>query len=314
MRVAVTGSSGYLGRKLARRLAGDPAVEALLGLDLQPANGPTGLEFRELDVRDAALADRLAEFGADVLVHLAWVFNPTHRRRWAWEVDVLGSRNAFRAAALAGVGRVVYPSSTTTYGAHPDLPQPIPETAPIRGRADFAYSSHKVEVERFLDEFEPAHPEVRVTRLRGAIVMGAGMRNFITRLLELPGPLRALPREGTGRVNFCHEEDMSEVLALATLEARPGTFNVAAPDALTVEEAARLCGRPFYKLPFALLWAMVSLLWELRLFPTPPAYLHFVRHSWVADVSRLQRDFGYWPRRSSRDALRELAQARGWKR
>lgn len=312
MRIAVTGCSGYLGRLLVARLERERRVEAILGLDLRSAASSPKLEFIPMDVREPELAETLVSFRTDCLVHLAWTFDPTHNRRLAWQVDVHGSQNTFLCAARAGVPRVVYPSSATAYGAYADNPLPIPESWPTRGRADFAYSAHKAEVESFLDRFEAEHPHVRVTRLRGAIVMGPRMGNFISRLLALPAPLRARPRGRNAALNLLHEEDAIEVLSLATLESWPGIYNVAAADPITVVEITRLSRRPFYELPDALLVPLMRILWLARLVPAPPSYLHFIRHSWVVDLTRLHSEFGYRPRHSSRQAVVDFARARGW--
>ena len=98
MRLAVTGISSYLARTLFPLLEQDPAVEEIVGLDLKPpAFQSAKLRFQRADVRDPALAGRLT--GCDTLVHLAFIVMPIHDEKIADDINIAGSKNAFRAAA-----------------------------------------------------------------------------------------------------------------------------------------------------------------------------------------------------------------------
>src|SRR4029453_13243577 len=77
MRVVVTGASGNVGTSLLRALAGDGAVTSVLGLARR-------LPEIEVDKTTWAAADVAADDltghfrGADVVVHLAWLIQPSH--------------------------------------------------------------------------------------------------------------------------------------------------------------------------------------------------------------------------------------------
>jgi len=84
--VAVTGASGYLGRIVITRLASDPAVQSILGLDVRPpAYACEKFTFRAADVRTV---DFVPDFqGLDVVYHLAFVVQPSRRLSMA---EILG--------------------------------------------------------------------------------------------------------------------------------------------------------------------------------------------------------------------------------
>jgi nucleoside-diphosphate-sugar epimerase len=94
------------------------------------------------DMRDAAKARELVD-GADVLVHAAAALPIRGSRALIMEVNVDGTRTLLDAAREAGVGRVLFISSTSVYGV-PEV-HPIPEDAPLVGVG--AYGESKIAAE-----------------------------------------------------------------------------------------------------------------------------------------------------------------------
>ena len=94
------------------------------------------------DMRDAAKARELVA-GADVLVHAAAALPIRGSRALIMEVNVEGTRTLLDAAREAGVGRVLFISSTSVYGV-PEV-HPIPEDAPLVGVG--AYGESKIAAE-----------------------------------------------------------------------------------------------------------------------------------------------------------------------
>jgi nucleoside-diphosphate-sugar epimerase len=94
------------------------------------------------DMRDAAKARELVD-GADVLVHAAAALPIRGSRALIMEVNVDGTRTLLEAAREAGVGRVLFISSTSVYGV-PEV-HPIPEDAPLVGVG--AYGESKIAAE-----------------------------------------------------------------------------------------------------------------------------------------------------------------------
>lgn len=304
MRVAITGSSGYLGRKVISVLEGEPAVSQVLGIDLvPPALSSPKLTFARMDVRGPTMAGSLRRAGIDCLVHLAWIFNPSHNHQLMFDVDVNGTRNVMATCLQAGIKHFVMVGSTTCYGAYPDNPPLLTEDAPLRGNPSFPYAHHKVLVERLCDKFERDNSQVCLTRLRTCIVLGRNVDNFVRALVLIRG-LRHIQVKGHNpSLQFLHEDDFATLLRLVLLRRPRGIFNVAPDDAISVQEIAEMSHNPIYKYPYWLVRALAGLLWSLRLLPTPASYLPFIAYPWTASNAKVKAELGWQPVHSSREAL-----------
>lgn len=300
-RVAMTGAAGYLGVSLAQRCVADGAE--VLGLDIRApgARWPDGAAFATQDVTDESLRARLADFAPDVLVHLAWVFDPVHDQDFEARVDVAGTRNAFEAAAAAGVRRIVYPSSTTCYGIDPARRRPLLESDPPTPNYAYPYGRFKAEVEQWLPGFRAAHPDIDVVVTRACIVLGEHARNIVTHITQWPVMFRVAGSNPP--MQFMHEADAADMMWWMITEAPAGTFNAAGSGVVSYKELCRMAGKPCVALPAAILYPAVSFGWWLRLLRFPAGLLDYIRYPWVADTTRMTDELGFRPRFSTRDAL-----------
>jgi UDP-glucose 4-epimerase len=142
VRALVTGGAGFIGSNLAERLMADGAdVRVFDNLSTGfRENVPPEAELVEGDIRDEA-AVRAAVSGVDVVFHQA-----AHRAVLQSVQDPLstdlanthGTLLVLKAAADAGVRRVVAASSSSVYGGAAQLP--TPETAPLVPRSPYAVS------------------------------------------------------------------------------------------------------------------------------------------------------------------------------
>ena len=299
--VAITGVSGSLAQRLLVALEAHPAVQRVVGVDIaEPATGTPKLDFHELDVRDARLAKLLV--GVDVVVHLAFQQDPLRDVARMRSINVEGTRNVLEAAAATGVGKVVYPSSATAYGAHSDNDFPLTESSPLRANADFAYAAHKAETERMIDVFREKHPDVVVTVFRTAIVFGPEVENFVSRMMEAPRLTTVRGHEPP--LQLVHSDDVVEALLLAVRRDLNGVYNLSADGWLSADEVIALSGKKRVELPEAVAFSMAERMWRTGLTSAQPGELHFVMHPWVIDNAKLRAE-GWEPRHSNRAALLE---------
>lgn len=309
--VAITGVGGLVGSRLAAELAERPGVERIVGLDLREPEGLSQheLEFRRADVRDPAFHRFLAD--VDMVVHLAYQMDPLRDRATMRSVNVEGTQNVFEAAARAGVSKVVYASTALVYGAHPDNDFPLSESSPLRANPDFDYAEQKLEIERWLEDWRPDHPDVTVTVLRLAIVAGPGVENFITRVtFESPRPF--LIRGHKPPLQFVHIDDVTRALVHAVDHDLAGAFNVAAEGWLSMDEVIALAGRKPIQLPEEVAFTTVQRLWDLGVGEMPPGVPYYLMHPWVISPDKLI-ETGWRPKHSNRDALAELVEEhRDW--
>src|SRR5262249_51391325 len=147
--------------------------------------------------------------------------------------------------------RLVVKSSAKVYGASPRDPAMFSEgMAPKRlPRSGFAKDS--VEVEGYVRGYARRRPDVTVTMLRYANLIGPRIKTSLTRYFELPVIPTVLGFDA--RLQFCHEDDALSSLHIATLGGPHGTFNVAGDGVLMLSQAVRRLGRPALPIPsFAL--------------------------------------------------------------
>ena len=314
MRIVIVGASGNHGSSLTRRLSADPAVTSIVGVcRRRPELSLPKVEWVEADVTEAALAPLFA--GADAVVHLAWLIQPTRHESITRAVNVDGSARVFEAVARAGVPALVYASSIGAYSPGPK-DRPVDESWPTHGVESSYYSRHKAATERMLDSFEAAHPDVRVVRLRPGLVFKREAATQIRRLFAGPWLPRALVRRQlvpvvpkNPRLVFqaVHTEDLAEAYRLAILdpEAR-GAYNIAADPVLDSPTLARALGARLVPVPSAVLRGAAAVTWRLRLQPTSPDWVDMGLSVPVMDTTRARTQLGWEPRRTAVEAFLEL--------
>jgi UDP-glucose 4-epimerase len=314
VKVVVVGASGNVGTALLRALAADDAVDEVVGVARRlPRTQWPKTTWRSADVAESDLEPIFA--GADCVVHLAWLIQPSHDRATTWRTNVTGSRRVFAAAAAAGVPALVYASSVGAYSRGPK-DRLVDETWPTDGIRTSFYSRDKADVERILDGVEERHPELRVVRLRTSLVfqraMGTEAKRLFTgrlfpRRLAARGLIPVVPDIPGLRFQVTHSSDVADAYrrAIVTDTAR-GAFNVAAGPVLDADVLARLLRARKVPFPAGAARAIVAATWRLRLQPTPEGWLDMALQTPLLDASRVQEELGWEPRVAGTEALLEL--------
>jgi UDP-glucose 4-epimerase len=314
MRVVVVGATGNVGTSLLEALGRDEAVESVLGLARRrPASTYAKTTFAAADIpRD----DLVPHFrGADCVVHLAWLIQPSHDRRALWATNVEGSARVLAAVAEAGVPALVAASSIGVYSPGPK--RPVDESWPREGVPTSWYARHKAELERRLDAFEAEHDGVRVVRLRPALIMKRESAEEVRRLffgpflpspLAEPGRLRVVPHIPRLVVQVVHSLDVGEAYRLAAIRDVRGAFNIAAGPALDGRRLAEALDARAVTVPAGLARAAAAATWRLRLQPTSPDWLDLGLGVPLLDTTRAREELGWAPTRDGIQTARELLQ------
>ena len=97
MRVVVVGATGNLGTSVLRSLESEGRVESVLGLARRlPGLTMPKVEWAAVDVVSDDLVPHFR--GADAVVLLAWIIQPSRDLNKQWMVNVEGSTRVARAA------------------------------------------------------------------------------------------------------------------------------------------------------------------------------------------------------------------------
>lgn len=300
LRIAVTGASGNIGSALLDVLEARADVSEVRALARRPptVEQRSKVHWQRTDVLTDDLGGRFA--GADVVVHLAWMIQPSWNRNLMRTTNVDGSARVFEAAATAGVGAIVHASSLGAYGPG-SKDRLVDESWPLGGHLGHPYSLQKAQVEAELDRFERRHPTIRVVRMRPALVFqaaaGRELRNYF---LPRPTPGFVLsPRlvlRNPARFQAVHAHDVAAAFAAAACGSASGAFNVATTD--IIGGRARPGLAPFLR---PVVWAA----WRLHLQPVDPGWVTLVFHSPLIDPARAEAELGWKPTHLGHEALEE---------
>lgn len=313
VRVVVVGATGNVGTSVLRALIPDAQVNSIVAVARRlPDWQLKKVEWQAADIRSSNLV-ALFE-GADVVIHLAWLIQPSRDLAELRSVNVDGSARLFDAVAAARVPALVHASSVGAYSPGPK-DRAVDESWPTDGIQSSFYSRHKAEVERLLDRFEREHPEVRSVRLRPALIFKREAGSEIRRLFAgpfLPSPLvrkeaiPVVPKSPRLRFQAVHSYDVGEAYRLAALSDVAGAFNIAADPVLDPHELARVLDARTVPVPAGLVRAVADLTWRLRLQPTPPGWVDMALAVPIMDTTRALDELGWAPHHSSEDALLDL--------
>ena len=299
--VLVTGVADQLGGRLAERLAADPGIDRVLGVDTAPPVS-TGFEYVRADIRGPRIAKVIDSAGVDTVVHAAPRPSVGSRRAAIKELNVIGTMRLLSACQRARtVRKLVLKSTAEVYGASASSPAVFTEQ-------DVPESSHTdvAEIEGYVRGFARRRPDVALTVIRLADVVGSGVDNALTRYFALPVVPTVLGFDA--RVQLLHMADALAVLNRATTHDLPGVFNAGGDGVLTLSQAIRRAGRVPLPMPRAAIGAAARLAGgRVDLSPGQARLLNYGR---VIDTTRLKTTFGFTPKWTTAAAFDDYVRGR----
>jgi nucleoside-diphosphate-sugar epimerase len=315
MRVVITGATGNVGTSVIQALTDEPLVDSIVGVARRrPSFELPGVEWVTADVAEDDL--RPIFEGADAVVHLAWLIQPSHDLHALSRTNVRGSQRVFAAAGEAGVGVLVHASSVGAYspGSKDAL---VREDWPVEGIRTSFYSRHKARCEHELDLVESRYPEMRVVRLRPALIFKREAASGIRRLFMgplapgfafVPGRIPAVPDiDGRLVLQCVHSLDVGHAYRLAIVnECAHGAFNIATDPVLDTDRLCEVLQARRMKVSTGVARRATDLTWKLHLQPTPAGWVDLALQSPLLDSTRAREVLGWEPMWGAEDTLLDL--------
>src|SRR6266540_6453789 len=190
--VLVTGVGGYLGGNVAARLAANPDIERVIGVDTVPPPKSIGMgraEFVRADIRNPLIAKVITSAKVDTVVHASTSASPPGRARRALakELNVIGTMQLLAACQRSStVRKLVVKSTAAVYGAGARSPAVFTEEDLPRELPSGGYAKDAVEVEGYVRGFSRRRPDVLVTTVRLTNLIGPRVDTVLTRYFALP--------------------------------------------------------------------------------------------------------------------------------
>lgn len=315
--VLVTGASGFLGHQLASRLVARDEVTRVIAVDTAPpaphvVRAMRGVEFVRADIRNPLIAKVIAAAQVDTVVHCALSASPTRSggRAAMKEMNVIGAMQLLAACQQApSVRRLVVRSTSEVYGAGPRDPAVFTEQMEPRALNGGGYAKDAAEVEGYVRGFGRRRPEVAVTTLRLANVIGPRIDTTLTRYFALPVVPTVLGFDA--RLQLLHEEDALSVLERAsTASSVGGTYNVGADGVLLLSQAIRRAGRVGVGVPGPLVGSLGRFVRGARLVDFTTEQVRFLNYGRVLDTSAVAAELGFTSRWTTVQAFDDYVSGR----
>lgn len=305
-RIFITGSTGFIGRKLTMKLADEGhEVVALIrskskAKDLQHER----VSFVEGDLfAHEALENGMK--GCDEVYHLAafasvWAKDDTFKT-----VNIDGTLNVLSAAKKQGVGKVVVTSTAGVIG--PAIDGPVNEDTPRQVDFFTDYESTKYESELKIKECVANGQHVVIvnpTRVYGPGPLNVS--NSVTKLVKqyIEGKWKFIPGDGLSTGNYVYVDDVINGHILAMKNGRAGERYLLGGDDATYFELfdtiAEIGGKKYklYKMPLGVLLAFgkIQLFMAEKFGRQPmitPGWVRKYLYKWSVSSAKAQSELGY---------------------
>lgn len=314
--VLVTGVSRFLGGHLAARLAANPQIERILGVDTTPPTrdmkrrlGRT--EFVRADIRNPLINKIISGARVDTVVHAAVNTNSGPGGRAVHkEMNVIGTMQLLAACQRSpDIRKMVVRSTSSVYGSSAKDPAVFTEEMEPRDLPTSGHAKDAVDVEGYVRGFGRRRPDVDITTLRCTNLIGPRIDAALTRYFSLPVVPTVLGYDA--RLQMLHSEDALRVLERATLNTIPGVYNVSGEGVIMLSQALRRCGRPWLPVPGPAVSPVSSFFRGTRIVDFSADQMRFLNFGRVVDTTKLREQFGYTPRWNTQLAFDDFVHGHG---
>jgi nucleoside-diphosphate-sugar epimerase len=284
--VAVTGSSGKLGRHVVAHLA--EHGHRVIALDRVPDPASRAAAFVRVDLTDfGQVSEALTHVddvhdGVDAVVHLAAIPAPGLTTNAAtFGNTITATYNVFAAARRAGIRSIVWASSETVLGLPFETPPPyIPVDEEYHPRPESTYSLVKTLEEEMARQFCRWQPDLTMVGLRFSNVMDVGD------YAQFPGFDADARARSWNLWGYIDGRDGAQAVRLALEYCARGTGGV---EVFVIANADTVMSRSSAEL-------------AAEVFPDVPVTRALGEHETLLSIEKARRVLGYAPAHSWRDA------------
>ena len=315
--VLVTGACRFLGGYLTARLAANQAIERVIAVDaIAPSKDLLRrmgrAEFVRADIRNPFIAKVIRNNDVDTVVHAAAAsYAPRAGGRTALkELNVMGAMQLFAACQKApALRRVVLKSTSEVYGSSPRDPVVFTEDCTSRRPLGSGFAQDSLDIEGYARGLGRRRPDIAVTILRLANLIGPAMDTALSRYLA--GPLVPTVLGRDARLQLLHEQDALGALERGTMAGKAGTFNIGADGIIMMSQAIRRAGRIALPVPGFGVWAVDSLRRLNNYTEINREQLNYLSFGRVMDTTRMKTELDYHPKWSTAEAFDDYVRGRG---
>jgi UDP-glucose 4-epimerase len=226
------------------------------------------------------------------------------------EFNVMGAMQLFAACQKApSVRRVVLKSTSEVYGSSAHDPVMFTEDSSSKRPPRDGFARDSIDIEGYARGLGRRRPDIAVTLLRLANMIGPAMDTALSRYLAGPVVPNVVGRDA--RLQLLHEQDALGVLERATMAGKPGTFNVGASGIIMMSQAIRRSGRLGLPLPTVGVRIMDSLLRATSGTELNRDHLAYMSYGRVMDTTRMRTELGYEPKWTTVEAFDDYVRGRG---
>ncbi len=314
--VLVTGACRFLGGYLTARLVQNSMIDRVIAVDaITPSKDLLRrmgrAEFVRADIRNPFIAKVIRNNDVDTVVHAAAAsYAPQAGGRAALkEFNVMGAMQLFAACQKApSVRRVVLKSTSEVYGSSARDPVVFTEDCTSRQPLGKGFAQDSLDIESYARGLGRRRPDIAVTILRLANLIGPAMDTALSRYLAGPFVPTVIGRDA--RLQLLHEQDALGALEHGTIAGKAGTFNIGADGIVMMSQAIRRAGRIPLPVPGFGVFAVDSLRRLNHYTEINREQLNYLSYGRVMDTTRMRVDLGFSPKWTTLEAFDDYLRGR----
>ena len=315
--VLVTGASRFLGGYLVTRLAQNESIDRVIAVDAESPSKDMlrrmgRAEFVRADIRNPLIGKVINGNAVDTVVHAATVQRPPKggSRAAMKDINVFGAMQLFAICNKApSVRSVILRSSSAVYGCTAKDPAMFTEEMSAKRTPTGGFAHDMIEVEGFLRGMARRRPDIAVTSLRTAPLIGSRHSGSVSRYLTSPLVPTMVGRDA--RLQLLHEEDALAVLEHTTVQGRAGTFNVAGDGTMMMSQAVRRAGAVEVPMPPGLFRSAGRVLMGPIMREFTKEQLDYFHFGCGLDTTRMRSELGFEPRWTTAQAFDDFVGGNG---